>query len=206
MRVKICGITRPEDARAALSAGAHALGLNFYPQSPRAISIEQARAIAAAAGPLVTLVGLFVDAGPEQIESVLEKVPLQLLQFHGQETAGECERYGRPYIKALRMHSDMNPLAAMDDYPGASGFLLDAYRKGTPGGTGETFDWARVPHGVDRPIILAGGLTPDNVDRAIAATAPYGVDVSGGVEAAPGRKDAERMRQFVSHALNGDSR
>lgn len=204
IRVKICGITRPEDARLALRAGAHALGLVFYPHSPRVVAIEQASAIAREAGPFTTLVGLFVNASPETINTVLEQVPLQLLQFHGDETSSECTRYGRPYIKALRMRPELDVSAAMAAHPHASGFLLDAYRKGIPGGTGETFDWERVPRNPDRPIILAGGLSPDNVRQAIAATRPYGVDVSGGVEASPGLKDAVKVNQFIFNALNGD--
>lgn len=204
IRIKICGITRPEDARTALRAGAHALGLVFYPASPRAVDIEQARAIAREAGPFVTLVGLFVNATPEEINAVLDQVPLQLFQFHGDETSDECTRYGRPYIKALRMRPELDVSAAMAAHPHASGFLLDAYRKGVPGGTGETFDWERVPRNPERPVILAGGLTPDNVHQAIVATRPYGVDVSGGVEAEPGLKDTDKVNQFIFNALNGD--
>lgn len=204
IRVKICGITRSEDARLALRAGAHALGLVFYPRSPRAVEIEQARSIARTVGPFATLVGLFVNATPEAIDAVLKQVPLQLLQFHGDETSSECTRYGRPYIKALRMRPELDVSAEMAAHPHASGFLLDAYQKGVPGGTGETFDWARVPRNPERPVILAGGLTPDNVRRAIAATRPYGVDVSGGVEASPGLKDSNKVNQFIFNALNGD--
>lgn len=204
IRVKICGITSAQDARLALRAGAHALGLVFYPSSPRAVDVAQAQAIAREVGPFATLVGLFVNAQPAAIETVLEAVPLQLLQFHGDESARECLRYRRPYIKALRMRPELDVKAAMAEHPHASGFLLDAYRKGVPGGTGETFDWARVPHNPTRPVILAGGLTPDNVCGGIAATQPYGVDVSGGVEAAPGRKDADKVNQFIFNALNGD--
>ncbi|WP_036159871.1 phosphoribosylanthranilate isomerase [Marinimicrobium sp. LS-A18] len=204
IRVKICGITRSEDARLALRAGAHALGLVFYPASPRAVDIEQAKAVARTVGPFATLVGLFVNAAPATIDAVLSEVPLQLLQFHGDETADECVRYGRPYIKALRMRPELDVMAAMAEHPHASGFLLDAYRKGVPGGTGETFDWERVPRNPERPVILAGGLTPDNVRQAISATRPYGVDVSGGVEASPGLKDAGKVNQFMFNALNGD--
>jgi len=199
-RVKICGITRPEDARLALAAGAHALGLVFYAPSSRAVTLEQARAVAQAAGPFATLVGLFVNASETDIEQVLEQVPLQLLQFHGDESAGQCTRYGRPYIKALRMRPELDLDAAMAAHPRASGFLLDAYRKGVPGGTGETFDWQRVPKSADRPIILAGGLTPNNVAEAVATTQPYAVDVSGGVEAAPGCKDPDKVARFVGNA------
>ncbi|MGD8176449.1 phosphoribosylanthranilate isomerase [Marinimicrobium sp. ARAG 43.8] len=203
MRIKICGITTPEDGRMALDAGAHALGLVFYPPSARAVNVEAARAVADAVGPLVTLVGLFVDAEPEAVETVLQRVPLQLLQFHGNESAEHCESFGRPYIKALRMKPELDLDAAMAAHPRADGFLLDAYRKGVPGGTGETFDWKRVPRQAARPVILAGGLTPNNVAHAIAATHPYGVDVSGGVEAGPGRKDARKVRQFIENASNG---
>lgn len=204
LRIKICGITRPEDARLALRAGAHALGLVFYPPSSRAVRIEEARAVAEAVGPFTTLVGLFVNATVEEIESVLAQVPLQLLQFHGDEPAEHCERYGLPYIKALRMRPDLNVSAVMTEHPKASGFLLDAYRKGVPGGTGETFDWLRVPRASKRPIILAGGLTPENVAQAVAQTRPYAVDVSGGVEAEPGIKDARKLNQFIANAINGE--
>ncbi len=204
LRIKICGITRPEDARLALRAGAHALGLVFYPPSSRAVRVEEARAVAEAVGPFTTLVGLFVNATPEDIESVLAQVPLQLLQFHGDEPAEHCERYGLPYIKALRMRPELDVAAVMADHPKASGFLLDAYRKGVPGGTGETFDWQRVPRASRRPIILAGGLTPENVAHAVAQTRPYAVDVSGGVEAEPGIKDAHKLNQFIANAINGE--
>lgn len=203
-RVKICGITDPDDARMALRAGAHALGLVFYPPSSRALSIDQARMIAEATGPFATLVGLFVDATEREIRAVLEQVPLQLLQFHGNESAEQCQLYSRPYIKAIRMRPELDVEAAMAAHPAASGFLLDAYRKGVPGGTGETFDWDRVPRDSARPIVLAGGLTPDNVARAVAETRPYGVDVSGGVERAPGRKDHSKTLQFIRNATNGD--
>lgn len=199
-RVKICGITRPEDARVALAAGAHALGLVFYSQSPRAVTAEQATAVALAAGPFATLVGLFVNASEADVEQVLDRVPLQLLQFHGDESARQCTRFGRPYIKAIRMRPELDLEAAMAAHPQASGFLLDAYRKGVPGGTGETFDWQRVPRSADRPIILAGGLTPDNVAEAVATTQPYAVDVSGGVERAPGRKDPGKVARFIGNA------
>lgn len=206
-RIKICGITHPDDALMALEAGAHALGLVFYPPSPRAVTLAQAKSVAEATGPFATLVGLFVNAADHDIEQVLDQAPLQLLQFHGDERAEQCERFGLPYIKAIRMRDDLDLPAVMAEHPKASGFLLDAYRKGVPGGTGERFDWRRVPRDAGRPIVLAGGLTPDNIATAVATTQPYAVDVSGGVERAPGRKDANKVNQFIQNihnATNGD--
>lgn len=200
VRVKICGITNIEDAQAAVAAGADAIGLVFYAASPRAVSIEQARAIAYAVGPFVTITGLFVDADPAFVQSVLAKVPLQLLQFHGDETRTYCESFQRPYMKVLRMKPELDVTEMIANYPTASAILLDAYRPGVPGGTGETFDWARVPKTSTKPIVLAGGLTPDNVAIAIAATDVYGVDVSGGVESAPGKKDHSKIEAFIDNA------
>ncbi|SHE90001.1 phosphoribosylanthranilate isomerase [Microbulbifer donghaiensis] len=200
MQVKICGITSIEDAVAAVAAGADALGLVFYSASPRHIDAETAATIAAAVPPFVTLTGLFVDAEAAEVQAVLEQVPLNLLQFHGSESADYCEQFRRPYIKALRMKDGLDVLAAMDAHPRARGFLLDAYRPGVPGGTGETFDWQRVPQLSGRPIVLAGGLHPDNVVQAIAAARPQAVDVSGGVEAAPGKKDPQKVAAFIRAA------
>ena len=200
MRVKICGITRVEDALLAVEAGADALGLVFYPPSPRNVSLEQAAEIAAAVSPFVVLTGLFVDAHPQQVDKVLGQVPLNLLQFHGSETAPYCRQFHRPYIKAVRMKPELDPLEAMAAYADARGILLDAYRPGVPGGTGDTFDWQRVPQNSERQIILAGGLTPDNVAQAIRSARPHAVDVSGGVESAPGHKDPEKVRAFIRAA------
>lgn len=202
MQVKICGITNIEDATVAVAAGADALGLVFYAASPRHLGIDRAAAIAAAVPPFVTLTGLFVNAAAEEVQSVLAKVPLNLLQFHGDEDAGYCAQFLRPYIKALRMKDGLDVLAAMDEHPRARGFLLDAYRPGVPGGTGETFDWQRVPQHSGRPVVLAGGLDPDNVARAIEIARPQAVDVSGGVEASPGRKDPQRVAAFIRAAKN----
>ncbi|HEY8570632.1 phosphoribosylanthranilate isomerase [Microbulbifer sp.] len=200
MRVKICGITSVEDAVLAVEAGADALGLVFYPPSPRHVTPEKAAEIARAVSPFVVLTGLFVDAHPEQVEGVLAHVPLNLLQFHGDENAPYCRQFHRPYIKALRMKPELNPVEAMAAFPDARGILLDAYRKGVPGGTGDTFDWQRVPQDSGRQIILAGGLTPENVAGAIDAARPQAVDVSGGVERSPGRKDVARVRAFIRAA------
>lgn len=199
-RVKICGITRPSDAAAAAGAGADAIGLVFYGPSPRAVGIAEARAIVAALPPFVTRVGLFVDAAPEEIERVLASVALDVLQFHGHETPEDCGRYGRPYLKAIAMSEGVDPRAAEVRYAAAQGLLVDTYEKGRPGGTGRVFNWDLVPMGLVKPVILAGGLSPENVAEAVARVRPYAVDVSGGVESAPGIKDERRMQEFCRRA------
>lgn len=203
-RIKICGITRPEDARAAVENGADAIGLVFYPSSPRAVSLEQAEAIAAVVPPFVTLVALFVDECPEQVNAVLEALPVGLLQFHGEESPDYCRQFARPWIKALRVRPDTDIGALARAYSGARGLLLDAFQEGVPGGTGKTFDWDLAPAGVALPLVLAGGLHPGNVAEAIAAVGPFAVDVSGGVEAAPGRKDPRRISEFVAAVREAD--
>lgn len=200
-RIKICGITRPEDAREAARLGADAIGLVFYAPSPRAVDIARAQAICAALPPFVTPVGLFVNAAEAEVQAVLEAVPLGLLQFHGDETPAECERYGRPYLKALRMAPGLDVAAAARRYGSATGILLDAWQPGVPGGTGQCFDWSRIP-ALDKPLVLAGGLTPDNVAEAIRTVRPWAVDVSGGVEAAKGIKDAALMAAFMQQVSN----
>lgn len=197
VRSKICGITRVEDALAAVEAGADAIGLVFYAKSPRAVSIEQAKAIVAALPPFVTSVGLFVDMPRETLQALLREVPLDLLQFHGDESPADCEGFARPYIKALRVRADQDVARMMAPYSGACGILLDTFVEGVPGGTGAAFDWSLVPREAGKPIILAGGLTPDNVAQAIAQVRPYAVDVSGGVEAAKGIKDAGKVKAFL---------
>lgn len=197
VRSKICGITRIEDALAAAQAGADAIGLVFYAKSPRAVTVAQAQAIIAALPPFVTTVGLFVDATHRELSEILAAVPLDLLQFHGDETPETCARYARPYLKALRVKPGDDLAAAMARYADAAGILLDTYVEGVPGGTGEAFDWSLVPRDSARPIILAGGLDAANVAVAIAQVRPYGVDVSGGVELSKGIKDAEKIRAFV---------
>lgn len=200
VRCKICGITRLEDALAAVAAGADAIGLVFYARSPRSVSIEQARSIVAGLPPFVTTVGLFVDMPQAEIEQVLAAVPLDLLQFHGDESAADCDALKRPYIKALRVRAEDDVTALVDAYPGARAVLLDTFVDGVPGGTGQAFDWALVPARLGKPVILAGGLTPENVAAAIAQVQPYAVDVSGGVELAKGIKDAAKVKDFV-HAV-----
>lgn len=196
-RVKICGITRREDGLLAAGLGADAVGLVFYRPSPRFVEPGQARAIRAALPPFVTVVGLFVNAGADQVAAATEQVELDLLQFHGDEEPEFCGQFRRPYIKAIRMRDNADPRREAARYPQAAGFLLDAYRPGVPGGTGETFDWDRVPLDLGRPLILAGGLDPANVAEAIRRTRPYGVDVSGGVEAVKGVKDSDKMLSFI---------
>ena len=200
-RIKICGISRPQDGQDAARLGADAIGLVFYAPSPRAVTIEQAKAICDAMPPFVTRVGLFVNAERSEINNVLADVPLDLLQFHGDETPADCEGYKRPYLKALRMAPDIDVIAQAAAYQQAAGILLDSYDAGVPGGTGQTFDWQRVPDEIKQSIILAGGLNPQNVATAIELLRPYAVDVSGGVEAAKGIKDKDKMAAFINEVL-----
>ena len=197
VRSKICGITRIDDALAAVAAGADAIGFVFYAKSPRAVSVMQARAIIAALPPFVTTVGLFVNASACELNETLDAVALDLLQFHGDETPAQCEGFHRPYIKALRVKAGDDIEAACAAYQRASGILLDAYVEGVPGGTGEVFDWSLIPQRLSKPIILAGGLSANNVAQAIAQVRPYAVDVSGGVEKSKGIKDHDKIRAFM---------
>ena len=197
VRSKICGITRMDDALAAVDAGADALGFVFYEKSPRAVTAQQARAIIAGLPPFVTTVGLFVNASACELNETLDAVPLDMLQFHGDETPEQCEGYHRPYIKALRVKAGDDIAAACKAYVGASGILLDAYVEGVPGGTGQAFDWSLIPQGLSKPIILAGGLSAGNVRQAIDRVQPYAVDVSGGVEKSKGIKDHDKIRAFM---------
>lgn len=203
-RVKICGITRMEDALAACDAGADALGFVFYATSPRAVTPEAAREMALALPPFVSRVGLFVDATPETVAAVLDVVPLDLLQFHGNECPADCASFGRPYLKAVPMAEGLDPLAYMDAYPHATGFLLDSHGNGKTGGTGQTFDWERIPRDLHHRLVLAGGLNPDNVAEAVRRVRPWAVDVSSGVEARPGIKDPARMQAFVNEVKRVD--
>lgn len=202
VRCKICGITRVEDALAAVEAGADAIGLVFYAKSPRAVTVPQAQAILAALPPFVTTVGLFVDCARSELNAILDVLPLDLLQFHGDESPAACEGFRRPYIKALRVKPGDDIAARIGLYGSAAGVLLDTFVPGVPGGTGEAFDWSLVPHGLRMPIILAGGLTAGNVRAAIEQVRPYAVDVSGGVEASKGLKDSDKIHAFV-HAVRG---
>ncbi|PLW82853.1 phosphoribosylanthranilate isomerase [Kineobactrum sediminis] len=202
--VKICGITSGADAQAACEAGADALGLVFYGPSSRCVSPAQAAEIVAAVPPLVTIVALFVDAPTATIHNVLKCVPIDCIQFHGDEPAAFCDQFQRPYLKAIRMREGVDVADTCSRYGGARGVLLDSWQQGMPGGTGKTFDWTGVPRDLSRPVVLAGGLNPGNVARAIAAIRPAAVDVSGGVELAPGYKDQEKMIRFIAAVRAAD--
>ena len=199
-RVKICGITRVEDAVSAVSAGADAIGLVFYAPSPRAVSIAQAQQIVAAMPPFVSVVGLFVNAPQTEIESVLSKIRLDILQFHGDESAHECEQINLPYYKAIRVKADTNLLQYEAEFKSAKALLLDTFSEVAVGGTGQVFDWGLIPKNLTKPVILAGGLTAENVADAIKQVQPYAVDVSGGVEVSKGIKDTMKIAAFM-HAV-----
>lgn len=196
-RVKICGITRQEDAVHAANLGADAIGLVFYEPSPRYVSHTTARTIVENLPPFMTSVGLFVDAPAEAVFEALKVVRLGLLQFHGDESPDYCEQFGVPYLKALRMREDVNVTAFAQQHCNAAGILLDTYQQGVAGGTGKTFDWKMIPDDVPLPVILAGGLDATNVAQAITTVKPYAVDVSGGVEKSKGIKDHGKMSEFM---------
>jgi len=196
-RVKICGITRPQDAVLAAQYGADAIGLVFYDKSPRSVEIDQAQLIVKALPAFVTVVALFVNADAAYIEKVLAAVNIDLMQFHGDETATDCERYGRRYIKAVRMHENMDLQQQCKDYASASALLVDSYHPDVAGGTGAVFDWDRIPPGLDLPLILAGGLQAENISQAIETVKPYAVDVSSGVELEKGLKGEALIAAFM---------
>jgi phosphoribosylanthranilate isomerase len=196
-RVKICGITRVEDALIAVNAGADAIGLVFYASSPRCVSIAQAQDIVGAMPPFVSVVGLFVNASTPEIQSILSQVHLDVVQFHGDETPAQCAQIKLPYYKAIRVKPDTNLLQYATDFKAANALLLDAYSEQAYGGTGHTFDWNLIPQNLAKPIILAGGLDAQNVAGAIQRVRPYAVDVSGGVELTKGIKSAEKIAAFM---------
>lgn len=196
-RIKICGINHRDDALKAIEYGADAIGLIFVEKSPRYVSLTDARVIAESMPPFVTVVGLFMNAGAETVREALKVVPLNLLQFHGEETPEFCDQFEMPYIKVLRMRDNVNVVAFAQEYPNAAGILLDTYHKGVGGGTGQTFDWNLIPDDVPFPLILAGGLNPENVASAVETVKPYAVDVSSGVESEPAKKDHRKIEQFI---------
>ncbi len=192
-RVKICGITSVTDALNAANAGADALGFVFYAKSPRYVTPEQAAEICRALPPFVTSVGLFMNADAEQVRTTLDIVSLDLLQFHGSETPEFCRRFGRPYIKALGIQGLVDFAEQADLYPDALGILVDSHALGKAGGTGQTFDWKLLPKNYSKPIILAGGLNPENIAEAVRETSVYALDLSSGVESSPGIKSKAKI-------------
>lgn len=203
-RIKICGLTRAEDVDAAVEAGADALGFVFYGPSPRCVAPELAARLVARLPPFVTSVGLFVNASEHEVREVLARVPLQVLQFHGDESEADCARYGRPWLRAARMRPGFDLIEFTGSHPSASGILLDAFVEGYGGG-GKVFDWSLIPDNIDRRrLILSGGLTPDNVVDAVRRVRPWAVDVSSGVELDKGIKSAARIAAFIAGVRNAD--
>ncbi len=210
-RAKICGITRPQDIRSAVAAGADAIGLVFFPPSPRNVSIEQAQQLADVLPPYVQLVGLFVNASAAEIQQILQKVPLDVLQLHGDETPEQCQAIAaqcqRRWYKAIQVKPDLDVVAEIQRYQtaGASAVLLDAWHPELKGGTGHSFDWSAFPK-LEIPLILAGGLKPENIEEAIHTTQAFAVDVSGGVESAKGIKDQQLIERFMQGVQRGSAK
>jgi len=200
VQVKVCGITRSEDASAASLLGVDAIGLVFWAQSKRAVTIDKARPICDAISPFTTVTALFVGAAEAEVESVLASLPINLLQFHGDETPEFCEQWSVPYIRALRAEPSVDLTAEASRYPHARAFLVDAVHNGQFGGTGAQFDWSSLPQTFNRPLVLAGGLNPANVAEGIRQVKPMAVDVSSGVESSSGVKDHDKMRRFIEAA------
>jgi phosphoribosylanthranilate isomerase len=203
-RIKICGLTREQDVLTVAQHGADAIGLIFYEHSPRHVSLAQAARLARVLPPFVTTVGLFVNAQPAFVREVLAAVPLDVLQFHGDETPAYCEQFDKPYLKAIRVKAGVDLLQCAADFHSARGLLLDAYVEGIPGGTGAKFDWALIPDNLEIPVILSGGLDADNVAAAIRQVRPYAVDVSSGVEASKGIKSAAKIARFMQEVKGTD--
>lgn len=203
-RVKICGFTQVSDAVTAAELGVDAIGLVFYPPSPRHVSIEQAAKIVDALPAFVSVVALFVDEKESQIREVISKVSIDCIQFHGDETPADCRGYNMPYMKAIRMKPGLNVLEIAEQYGDASALLLDAYHLGVKGGSGSQFDWDLIPRDCSLPIVLAGGLQADNIRQAIQSVRPYALDVSSGVESEKGVKDVAKMAAFIREINEGD--
>lgn len=197
VRIKVCGMTRTEDVAEAARLGVDAVGLVFYSKSPRNVGVDQARDLVAALPAFVTVTALFLDPDREHVQRVLDEVRVELLQFHGGEPADFCRSFDRPYIKAVPMGGQVDVSEYAQRHAGAAALLLDSHAAGQRGGTGVSFDWASLPKFDGPPVILAGGLNPSNVATAVRIVRPYGVDVSSGVESAPGIKDAKKMADFV---------
>lgn len=204
-RVKICGITREQDLEAAVAAGADALGFVFYPQSPRFLDLRRAPDLVRRVPPFVARVGLFVNPDPAVLAETLAAVPIDLVQFQGDEAPVFCEQLGHPYLKVARMRPGLDLVEFARAYPSARGLLLDAYVE-SYGGAGQKFDWSLVPKSLPLPVVVAGGLTAENVGDAIRQLGPWGVDVSSGVEVAKGIKDAAKIAAFIAAVKTADAR
>ena len=204
-RVKVCGITRKEDAYAAIDAGADALGFVFYAPSPRAVDALQAQAIIKSLPPYVSKVGLFVNAAVAEVQQIMAASSLDCLQFHGDETADYCAQFNLPYYKAIRVKPGVNLIQCELDFASATALLLDTFSEKAMGGTGQTFDWDLIPSGMQKPLILAGGLNPDNVAQAMQRVRPYAVDVSGGVEVQKGIKSPEKIAALMQQVMQFDA-
>ncbi|NOT19458.1 MAG: phosphoribosylanthranilate isomerase [Sideroxydans sp.] len=203
-RIKICGITREQNLHAVANSGADAIGLVFYEKSPRHVSVQHAARLMQVVPPFVTVVGLFVNPTADYVRQVLATISLDVLQFHGEESPAFCEQFGKPYLKAIRVKAGVNLVECATEFSGAQGLLLDAFVEGTQGGTGESFDWALIPQNLALPVILSGGLNAGNVAAAIKQVRPYAVDVSSGVEAAKGIKDAAKVAAFIQEVKQID--
>ena len=203
-RIKICGVTRAQDAQACAASGADAIGLVFYPRSSRAVTVHQAADIVAAVPPFVSVVALFVDEPIGSIERIISTLSIDVIQFHGDESPEFCHQFGRPWIKALRVKPGLDVVEECQRFSKARGVLLDSWQADAPGGTGKTFDWRLATQALCLPVVLAGGLTHDNVGDGMRALHPAAVDVSGGVEVSPGLKDAKKIRQFIAAVRAAD--
>ncbi len=203
-RIKFCGMTRLDDALAAVALGADAIGFVLTRKSRRFVGIERAREMRRALPPLVTAVALFMDDDVSFVSEAVAAVAPDLLQFHGSETAPDCVRYGRPYLKAVAMGGGLDWQVLVESHAHATGFLFDGHAVGEQGGAGQVFDWSALPHNPGKPVVLAGGLTPENVGAAIRAVRPWAVDVSSGIESEPGVKDTDRMRRFIAAVRTAD--
>ena len=202
-KIKFCGITRSEDLEAAIELGIYAMGLVFYPLSPRALSIDMARALSEQSTGLITRVGLFMNQDARTIRQVLGDVELDMLQFHGEEDEQFCRSFEKPYLKSIAMGSE-GDFSKAKRYETATALLLDSNELGKPGGSGKAFDWAKIPDSIQKPIFLAGGLNPENVAEAVCKVRPFAVDVSSGIESGKGIKDITKMRQFVQGVRAAD--